>query len=373
MISYLLFSLKRRWMSRSSIIVFGLSFLVAMGLLFVDVWFTQNKTVTIQWPSHLSTHLEEFKSFDFISDKAMIKVTYNEPSHYTIHDHKTNVSKDTLVNLITYAHQRYVLDSFNEQDQMKIVMMLEPTIDSINPSHAMLPLMFISFLYFTLLGFSSNLSSDILSEKHSQALIMILSTMNRRRYFSMKIYQSILNIVIQSGLIIMAMGIVLFLRNNLDSGTGLLTFLYEQQWLPVKLTSFEEIITLIFNEVQISFSFAFASMSFLIGLMTCMLLLLLLSLNAQRSEDLASIQTPYYILIVLLYYGSLWISELPGLNQRISPWIIHLPIISMIFHPLQLMMHDVSVFASLFSLILGSIMLIFTYKTSLKSFEKKTV
>jgi hypothetical protein len=117
----------------------------------------------------------------------------------------------------------------------------------------------------------------------------------------------------------------------------------------------------------------FAGLSFIIGLMTCMLLLLWMSLKAQRSEEIASIQTPYYILIVLMYYVSLWINELPGFSQSVASWIIHVPILSMIFHPLQLVTNQIPIEVSIFSIIIALSLLIFVFKGSYKAFKTQTV
>jgi hypothetical protein len=373
MTSYLQFTLKRRWISLGSLIIFALGFFITLALVFMDMWLLQNKVITIQWPNHLNTHLETYEIFEFIEDEAMINISFTPPSQYMIHPHDTNVSIDTLTSLITYAHQRHSLEQFDNETQDKIVVMLEPMIETSQSSSSILPIMVISFLYFTLLGFSSNLSSDIVSEKHSQALLMILSAIKRKDYFLMKVFQSWINILIQSVLVSSSLLLAILLRVSIDQGSGLLSFLYEQQWISLRFESFSQIIEIITQNTQFSLSVVFAAISFVIGLMTCMLFLLWMSLNAQRSEELASIQTPYYILIVLMYYVSLWINELQGFNQSVSSWIIHVPIFSMIFHPLQLFTNEVPLETSFLSIIIAIGLLIFTFKGSFMAFKTQSV
>ncbi len=373
MISYLLFSIKRRWFSFGSLIIFSLGFFITLALVFMDMWFLQNQVITIQWPPHLSTHLEAYEYFEFTDNDAMINISFTPPSQYTVYPHTTNVSSETLTSLITYAHQRYALEQFDTETQNQIVVMLEPMIETSQSTSSVLPIMIISFLYFTLLGFSSNLSSDILSEKHSQALLMILSTLKRREYFLMKVYQSWINIFIQSVLVSSSILLAILLRVNMDQGKGLLSFLYEQQWIPLRFESFSQIIRILTDNTQFSLSIVFAGISFVIGLMTCMLFLLWMSLKAQRSEELASIQTPYYILIVLMYYVSLWINELQGFSQSVSSWIIHVPILSMIFHPLQLATSSVPIQISVLSILIALSLLIFILKGSYNAFKTQSI
>lgn len=374
MMTYLLFSLKRRWFSFGSLIIFGLGFFITLALVFLDMWFIQNQVVTIKWPPHLNTHLEDYDYFEFVDEDAMINISFTQPSHYTIHPHTTNVSSATLTSLITYAHQRYILDQFDNETQNQIVVMLEPMIETSQTSpSSVFPIMLISFLYFTLLGFSSNLSSDILSEKHSQALLMILSTLKRKGYFLMKVYQSWINIFIQSTLVSSSILLALLLRTHVDQGKGLLSFLYEHQWIPIRFESFSQVIQIITDNTHFSLSVLFAGISFVIGLMTCMLFLLWMSLKAQRSEELASIQTPYYILIVLMYYVSLWINEFQGFSQSISSWIIHVPVLSMIFHPLQLATNSIPIQVSVLSILIALILLIFTLKGSYHAFKTQSI
>lgn len=373
MITYLLFSIKRRWFTWGTFVIIGLAFIITLALVFMDLWFFQNQTVTIQWPTHLKGNLEVYEFFEFTDEEAMINISFTPPSNYIIHPHTTNVSAATLTSLITYAHQRHVLEQFNTETQNQIVVMLEPVIETSQSSPSVFPIMVISFLYFTLLGFSSNLSTDILSEKHSQALLMILSTLERKEYFLMKVYISWINILIQCVLVTTSITFAFLFRANHDQGSGLLSFLYEQQWIPLKFETFSEILKMMTENVQISLSVGFAGLSFVIGLMTCMLFLLWMSLKAQRSEELASIQTPFYIVIVLMYYISLWINELQGISQSISPWIIQLPVLSMIFHPLQLATKPVPIEFSILSIVIALCFLLFTFKGSYYAFKTQSI
>lgn len=366
--TYLWFSVKRRWLSKSSLIIFSLSFLVSFALLMVDQWLPQQDIITIQWPNHLFDHLEPTQTIKFVQEEAMINITYYEPSHYVIHSHSTNLPNQTISSMLSYAHQRYILDSFSEDDQLKIVSMLEPSIEHQSPSSSMLSIAIISFLYFTLLGFSSTMSTEILSEKHSQALLMILSSMSKKEYFNMKLIQSGINVLMQCLLVISGSGIAFWIRNTLDQGRGLFTFVYEQGWLSVKIESFKTLFELLTSNAQWSISIILGLVSFSIGLVSCMLILLWLSLKAQKSEDLTMIQTPFYILVVLMYYASLWIGELQGLNQALSPWLVQIPIFSMIFHPLQLSMNNHSLFSSFSSILISTTVLILLMKHSKHSF-----
>lgn len=149
--------------------------------------------------------------------------------------------------------------------------------------------------------------------------------------------------------------------------------MYEHQWIPIRLESFSQVIQVITDNTHFSLSVLFAGISFVIGLMTCMLFLLWMSLKAQRSEELASIQTPYYILIVLMYYVSLWINEFQGFSQSISSWIIHVPVLSMIFHPLQLATNSIPIQVSVLSILIALILLIFTLKGSYHAFKTQSI
>lgn len=369
--AYLWFSLKRRWLAKSSLLIFSLSLLITSALLTVDKWLSPHDVVTIEWPSHLFAHLEQFDGIVFTQNASHIKVEYIEPNTYIIHPHRTNMPNTSISNIIQYAHKRYVLDKFSADMQSNIVKMLEPVIEYENSSTSIASIMMISFLYFALLGFSSNMSSDILGEKHSQALLMILNSMSRKEYFKMKLLQNSINIVVQFILVASGVCLAVWFRSMFDNGTALLSFVYEQGWIAIRIESFNAIADLIFGSLQASLSFVLGSMSFIIGLFTCMLVLLWLSLKAQKSEDLAMIQTPFYICIVLMYYVSLWIGEFSLLNDTISPWLTLLPIMSMIFHPFQLSMNDVPLWLSLSSIGLAVVMLYWVKSKATAAFFKE--
>jgi hypothetical protein len=367
--AYLRFCLKRRWLAKSTLIIFSLSFIVSIAILMVDQWLPQQDIITIKWPSHLFEHLESTETIKFVENDAMINITFVEPSHYIIQTHSTNLPNQTISAMIMYAHQRYILDTFSEDDQNKVVLMLEPVIEHQGPTSSILSIALISFLYFTLLGFSSTMSSDILSEKHSQALLMILSSYTKDEYFNMKLIQSGLNIMIQCFLVFSGTIAAFLIRNHLDHGRELLVYMYEHGWIPIRFESFNDVIELLTGKAQWSYSIIFGGLSFFIGLVSCMLILLWLSLKAQKSEDIAMIQTPFYLLVVLMYYASLWIGELQGLNQSLSPWLMHVPILSMIFHPLQLSMNNQPIILSTLSILIGFGGLILLFKASKKSFH----
>jgi hypothetical protein len=369
--AYLRFCLKRRWLAKSSCIIFGISFLVSIALLTVDKWLPQQDIITIKWPQHLFEHLESTETIRFVEDDAMINITFIEPSHYIIHTHSTNLPNQTISAMIMFAHQRFILDSFSEDDQNKVVLMLEPTIEHQSPSSSILSIALISFLYFTLLGFSSTMSSDILSEKHSQALLMILSSYSKNEYFNMKLIQSGLNILIQCFLGLSGVVSSYYIRNHIDQGKGFFLYIYEHGWISIKLESFQQGFELLTSQGQWSYSIILGGLSFIIGLVSCMLILLWLSLKAQKSEDIAMIQTPFYLLVVLMFYASLWIGELQGLNQALSPWLIQIPILSMIFHPLQLSMNNQPLHLSILSISFAMGCLIMLFKASKKSFNSQ--
>ncbi|MCD8574086.1 MAG: hypothetical protein LRY28_00995 [Erysipelotrichaceae bacterium] len=371
--SYLWFSIQRRWISMGSLILLSLSFSITSVLMWVDHWLPHDEVVSIQWPSHLKEHLEEHESIRFVDEEADISIIYEAPSRYVIQPHKTNLPSDTLESMIRFAHQRSMLDTFSLENQIKIVMMLEPVIEQERGSSSLLSIIIISFLYFTLLGFISNLSTDVLSEKHSQALMMILSTMSKKRYFNMKLLQSLINIVFQIGLVLIGFISAVGIRVLFDQGRELLRYVYEQGWIQHRFESIISIIQLLINETSMSLSLVFSALSFFIGLLTCMLILLWLSVKATKSEELAMIQTPFYILIVIMYYASLWISEMQGLNENFGSILLHVPILSMIFHPLQLSMYAIPWWSSLVSIVVGSGFLYWIYLRSYHSFNTQNL
>lgn len=356
-----------------SLILLGLSFGITTALIWVDQWLPHHDVISIQWPSHLKDHLEEHESIVFVDEEADITINYEAPAHYVIQPHKTNFPNETLESMIRFAHQRYMLDTFSLENQVKIVMMLEPSIEQESGSSSLLSIIIISFLYFTLLGFISNLSTDVLSEKHSQALMMILATMSKKRYFNMKLLQSFINIVFQIGLVMIGLVSAVGIRVSFDEGRQLLRYIYEQGWIQHHFESINSIIELVINEASMSMSLVFSGLSFLIGLLTCMLILLWLSVKATKSEELAMIQTPFYILIVIMYYASLWISEMQGLNQSLGSVLLHVPILSMIFHPLQLSMYTIPWWSSVLSLFVGTFFLYWIYLRSYRSFNSQNL
>ena len=181
----------------------------------------------------------------------------------------------------------------------------------------------ISGVFYLILTYSNLISNEIIYEKSTHMLDMIICSVGERIHFFSKILTAYLSLIIQAGWIILCRFFWLVIRFTHDHFRGLLEF--AQGYVDVDTISLN-VESLILLSLLIILSLLFIQIIMMAG--TCLF---------RDSEEAATFQNIYYVILIALYY--LFVIKGGPVNRDtvVSTVLSFTPIVSMVFMPIRVL------------------------------------
>jgi len=226
-------------------------------------------------------------------------------------------------------------------------------------------ILFLTSIYFMLLNFIAVNSNEIIMEKTSHMIPIILTHVKIRTHFLSKLIIGFSSVLFQ---IISSMGIVgliAYSRYQLDRGEGLIKLLVK--FFPFKLDSLDldDILKLLDISWDDFYQVLLGLVFILIGILIIQILILILSSKVKTMEEAASIQGPFYLILLIIYYLALSLNTTQSLSSGFGYILSYLPIFSMLIMPMRLLTQHVMpieiMTSLLFSFALISLIFILMY------------
>ena len=233
---------------------------------------------------------------------------------------------------------------------------------------AQLALVFLTGLYFMLLNFIAVNSGEIIMEKTTHIMPLILSSVSTRVHFVSKLILGMFSVMFQIVSSILIVGLGLYLRFRDDRFRGLIQA--ASKYLALPEFEFELLLKLFdfrFEDLQ---RLSLALLFMLVGIFIVQLLILVLASQVKNAEEAAAIQGPFYLVLLLIYYLSLSIQSPASLSHGLGYQLSFVPVLSMLMMPIRIFTQDlvfVEILSSLtisFALII--LLLSVTYPTYVK-------
>jgi len=226
-------------------------------------------------------------------------------------------------------------------------------------------ILFLTSIYFMLLNFIAVNSNEIIMEKTSHMIPIILTHVKIGTHFLSKLIIGFSSVLIQ---IISSMGIVgliAYSRYQLDRGEGLIKLMVK--FFPFKLDSvnLDDILKLLDISWNDLYQVLLGLVFILIGILIIQILILILSSKVKTMEEAASIQGPFYLILLIIYYLALSLNTTQTLSSGFGYILSYLPIFSMLIMPMRLLTQHVMpieiMTSLLFSFALISLIFILMY------------
>ncbi len=310
------------------------------------------------------------KGFEFTTNKESITISYSKDVYsITLVDDLMTQSK--IYDLLLDNHQKRKESSSNSsvyrwlEDYRTIeVDFLEYKYEDNQFKHQII-ILFLTSIYFMLLNFIAVNSNEIIMEKTSHMIPIILTHVKIKTHFISKLIIGFASVLFQIISSLGIVGLIGYSRYQLDKGEGLIRLLVK--FLPFKLDSFNlddilKLLDLSMNDlVQVSIGLVFI----LIGIFTIQILILILSSKVKTMEEAASIQGPFYLVLLIIYYLALSLNTTQSLSSNLGLTLSYLPIFSMLIMPMRLLTQHVMpieiMISILFSFALISLIFIIMY------------
>lgn len=374
------FSFKRRFLNKMTL------FLQIIFILVISIMFYFDKIselLNLEFnkpiPIYIEPNLRKLivneaewknKGFEFTTNKESITISYSKDVYsITLVDDLMTQSK--IYDLLLDNHQKRKESSSNSsvyrwlEDYRSIeVNYLEYKYEDNQFKHQII-ILFLTSIYFMLLNFIAVNSNEIIMEKTSHMIPIILTHVKIKTHFISKLIIGFASVLFQIISSIGIVGLIGYSRYQLDRGEGLIRLLVK--FLPFKLDSFNlddilKLLDLSMNDlVQVSIGLVFI----LIGIFIIQILILILSSKVKTMEEAASIQGPFYLVLLIIYYLALSLNTTQSLSSNLGLTLSYLPIFSMLIMPMRLLTQHVMpieiMISILFSFALISLIFIIMY------------
>lgn len=208
-------------------------------------------------------------------------------------------------------------------------------------------------LYFMMLNFIAVNSNEIILEKTSNVLALYLSCVSVLEHYLAKFFSGLLNVSIQILGSIVSIATILFVRYQYDEGYGLFKLVSKYLPLPLENLNLNSILMVLDLNLSDLITFSWSLIFLIVGISIVQVLVLVLSSRVRNSEEAGAIQGPFYLGLLILYYGSLSINSPEQLSTGIGYFLSFIPISSMLIMPMRIVSTSVSMFDILISTLIS--------------------
>jgi len=156
-----------------------------------------------------------------------------------------------------------------------------------------------------MLNFIAVNSNEIIMEKTSHMIPIILSSVKIRVHFMSKLILGFLSVLFQIISSIGIVGLIGYLRYKFDQGQGLVRLLLKFLPIPIENFSLVEFIKILDFKISDIHLVLMGLMFILLGIFLIQICILILSIRVKTMEEAASIQGPFYLVLLIIYYLAL--------------------------------------------------------------------
>lgn len=355
------FSLNRRLNNPVSWMLFAFSFILFGVILFADILLVSFAPgLVVPRSIHMSPQMFEVvgeylpSKLIYQSDllKSDIQIQFKEDG-YSVGGHLSTEDQQFIDHLIHGYHRITMVEKMPDHlvslvDQVMIANIEWENIPEEPDNH--LGFIVITSIYFMLLSFSTAVANEVVNEKTSNVIEVILTSVSHKEHYYSKLLIGWFTMLSQ--LVIHGLGLIFWMmvRVAFDSGKGMLQLLYRWQWISIQYQSIEEWLQSFNIGIAEIGTVILCAIFLMLGILLVQLLMVLVSVHINSIEEAAAIQGPFYLGMLVVYYMAIFINSSEQLNRGWGYLFSYTPILSMLFMPSRLLSTNVMLSELLLSL-----------------------
>lgn len=368
MIHLISFSLKRRFKNKMTLMLVIILSVVMLFAGFSDL-FVEALMPELFDPIKVKVNLDLPKLFESnnkieIDESATTEIVLTNNVYEIRTRYPLNLDDEIIIHqAINHYHMNKQLlhstiEEMNVIEQFQDIQIETIITDETSQSDHGILFVLITAIYFMMIGFAAMIAQEIVGEKTTKVLEVIAMAVGLKVHYYSKIvigWLSVLLQVLMSGVII---AVVMGMRYLYDDGVGLLAFLNKANVISIDQKTFTELVKLAFDNKDL-LGLLLISLAFLfIGILFIQMILVVLTIHVQTLEEAGSIQSPFYIVLLILYYVCMFLNNPDSMTKGFGLILSFIPVASMIFMPSRILMYSPSNMAIVVSLIVSLISLI---------------
>lgn len=364
------FSLKRRFCNSATVLLNILLCLVVSAVLFADKLIElvnpamlENQKIFLNVDEIIESSLlnMEQEGLEFIADKSsgeeILKenpkalVLYYDDGYKVASQYKASAEMiQALEAILQNVHQTLTLNeclSIEEMEQLNQSLQLENIVShedvQMDSDKQNLVFMLITSIYFTMLSFSTSVANEVIYEKSTRQLELILTSVSAKTHFLSKMTVGWLAILVQALMMVIYVGAAGLLRILFDEGRGLIRLINQLHLLHIE----QETIPLFLKSLPIEGEFIvkliFIFFFLMMGILLLQMVLVVISSFIANIEEAGNVQGPFYMILLGIYYFTLSINTPYQMSEGIGFVLSFFPFLNMLFMPCRLLIQNVSV------------------------------
>ncbi|MEF9962502.1 MAG: ABC transporter permease [Erysipelotrichaceae bacterium] len=259
------------------------------------------------------------------------------------------LSVQSISGLLTSIHQFAIQEESGKDNpilmeysaNLKVVNMVKEKDFDVSSEKQKLVFMVITGIYFMMLSFASSAATEVVYEKSTKTLELILTSVSANVHFLSKMIVGWLVIIFQC---IFTLSYVFFwfvLRNIKDEGLGLLAAVDKLKIFPIKGKTFHMVLSNINLEAEFVINIITIFLFLFVGILFIQLILVILSSFISNMEEAGNVQGPFYLILLGVYYLTLSLNTPYQMQEGLGFILSFLPFFSMLFMPCRLLLCEI--------------------------------
>jgi ABC-2 type transport system permease protein len=203
--------------------------------------------------------------------------------------------------------------------------------------------MILTAVYFMVLNFTAMTSNEVVGEKSANVLDMVLSATDVDSHYRSKLLGGWLTMFLQGGFAIGIFGFFAYLRNQEDLGRGLLRWGSQFGLVDRSTISFRILLEKMELDVSFGLMILLCILFLFCGMALIQILMMVIATKLKSAEEASILQGPVYVFLLILYYIALSQNTAPRLAHGFGYVASFIPLGSMLFMPMRLLLVKVSI------------------------------
>lgn len=391
------FSLHKRFNNRATkwfnvivIVVVGCAFFSDMIVKVINPAFFEKEVIYVKgFDEEVMAYMNEYANEDYVfktTDKKNVSlveqgcmVLEKKDEEYVLHS-KYELSKNDVLSfemMLESYHKQQLMDQVENKELLEAYHQKIPIKnkvinqkEKVASDKASLIFVFVTSVYFMMLSFVSGVASEVVNEKTTRTLELILTSISAKEHFYSKLIVGWLMIVLQGIATISYVLFFLLVRSLYDQASGLLAFVEKLNFIPIKSKNIYALI----GELDLSFDlcmrFVLVVIFLLIGILLVQLLLVIVSSFVTTIEEAGNIQAPFYLVFLGIYYLVLAINNPYELSEGIGYWLSFFPIFNMLLMPCRILIMNVPLLELAISALGSLYLVLIVFQKGMKWYEQ---
>lgn len=384
----ILFSLKRRFINPVAIalqVLFTVALIILFNLDHLSLMFDLNLTEPLMIQVSPETQSELLASEEWerqglaLTDTSQAVQIEFIDGVYQVKGPVSLTLQMKLYGLLLQSHQQTILNTSHPSvldfvlRYNTVNVAFDQVADPMGMVRENLVFVVLTSIYFMLLNFISVNSNEIIQEKTSNILEFTLTSITPFQHFCAKILTGLITVVIQLSLSAGIFGVLLIQRLNADQGKGLLDLANKFFNLQAGGLDLEALKQVMNFEPNLILKAGISLLFLIAGLLIIQVMILILSSRVKTIEEAASIQGPFYLGLLALYYGSLMLNTPAQLDGGIGRILSFLPVSSMLVMGMRILNSEVGSYELALALSVSMVTLMALIMAGSKAYHKGLV